>query len=130
MSGYSVLGVIDRGYRGSVEVQFFDAMYGFLDFLPQLDRVMIALRGAAVTLAVDEDTYRPVVDFGPVRVDTLPDYRAAVRQLIAEKVAVVADEPDLRALGFGPQDLVPGVRCLDTNELTASWAEFDGVWFV
>ncbi|MER5541040.1 hypothetical protein ACWD4N_00250 [Streptomyces sp. NPDC002586] len=129
-SGYSVLGVIDRAYRGAVETQFFDAMYGFLDFLPQLESVSIALRGAAVTLAVDEDSYRPAVAFGPVRVKTLPDYRNTVRQLLAEGVPILVDEPDLRALGFEAKDLVPGVECLDTNELACRWDEFDGVWFV
>ncbi|MDJ0346543.1 hypothetical protein QMK19_33125 [Streptomyces sp. H10-C2] len=130
MSGYRVLGVIDRAYRGSVEVQFFDALYGILDFRAQLGGVALALRGAAVTLAVDEDAYLPVVEFGPLRLETLPDYRNSVRQLVAEGVPVMVDEPDLRALGFGPLDLVPGVDCLDTNELAARWSEYDGVWFV
>lgn len=130
MSDYRVLGVIDRAYRGAVEVQFFDALYGILDFRAQLGSVALALRGAAVTLAVDEDVYQPVVEFGPVRIDTLPDYRANVRQLIREEVPVMVDEPDLRAFGFGPEDLVPGVQCLDTNELAARWPEYDGVWFV
>ncbi|GGO79955.1 hypothetical protein [Wenjunlia tyrosinilytica] len=130
MSEYRVLGVIDRAYRGAVEVQFFDALYGILDFRAQLGAVALALRGAAVTLAVDEDIYQPVVEFGPVRMDTLPDYRTSVRQLITEGVPVMVDEPDLRALGFGPDDVVPGVEVLDTNELAARWPEYDGVWFV
>ncbi|MFF2651047.1 hypothetical protein [Streptomyces sp. NPDC058045] len=130
MAGYRVLGVIDRAYRGSVEAQFFDALYGILDFNAQLDGVALALRGAAVTVAVNEDVYQPALDFGPVRVDTLPDYRNSVRQLIAEGIPVMVDEPDLRALGFGPEDVVPGVECLDTNELAARWPEYDGVWFV
>lgn len=130
MSGYRVLGVIDRAYRGAVEVQFFDALYGILDFRGQLGGIALMLRGAAVTLAVDERTYQPVVEFGPVRVDTLPDYRRNLRQLVAEGVPVMVDEPDLRALGLGPEDLVPGVECLDTNELAARWPDYDGVWFV
>ncbi|MEU3465607.1 hypothetical protein ABZ721_37430 [Streptomyces sp. NPDC006733] len=130
MSDYRVLGVIDRAYRGSVEVQFFDALYGILDFRAQLGGVALALRGAAVTLAVDELSYTPTVDLGPVNVGTLPDYRNQVRRLIAEGVPVMVDEPDLRALGFEPGDVVPGVEVLNTNELAARWPEYDGVWFV
>ncbi|MFT2015050.1 hypothetical protein ACMA1D_04255 [Streptomyces sp. 796.1] len=130
MSDYRVLGVIDRGYRGAVEVQFFDALYGILDFRQQLGGVALALRGAAVTVAIDEADYKPVVEFGPVRIDTLPDYRSSVRQLIAEGVPVMVDEPDLKALGFTADDLIAGVQCLDTNELAARWDEYDGVWFV
>ncbi|MBP0455071.1 hypothetical protein J5Y04_36970 [Kitasatospora sp. RG8] len=130
MSDYRVLGVIDRAYRGAVEVQFFDALYGILDFREQLGAVALALRGAAVTLAVDETEYQPVLELGAVRMDTLPDYRRSVRALVAEGVPVMVDEPDLRRLGFTPEDLVPGVACLDTNRLAATWDEYDGVWFV
>jgi len=127
---YRVLGILDRAYRGTVEAQFFDALYGVLDFRTQLGGVDLALRGAAVTLAVDEHAYRPVLDLGPLHLDGLPDYRNSLRELVKEGVGVYADEPDLRALGFGPDDLVPGVSCVDTNRLAASWSDYDGVWFV
>ncbi|MCT2589604.1 hypothetical protein LHJ74_06645 [Streptomyces sp. N2-109] len=130
MSGYRVLGVVDRAYRGAVEVQFFDTLYGILDFQQQFPGMELALRGAAVTLAVDESDYQPVVTFGTVRLDTLPDYRNSVRQLVADGVPVMADERDLAVFGLGPDDLVPGVRCVDTNELAQRWPEFDGVWFL
>lgn len=130
MSSYRVLGVIDRAYRGAIEVQFFDALYGILDFRGQLGGVELALRGAAVTLAVDEHDYQPVLDLGSLHLETLPDYRPSVRALVAEGVPVMVDEPDLLRLGFAPEDVVPGVRCLNTNELAARWQEFDGVWFV
>lgn len=127
---YRVLGILDRAYRGAVEAQFFDALYGVLDFRTQLGGVDLALRGGAVTLAVDEHVYRPVVDLGPLHLDGLPDYRASVRELIAEGVGVYADERDLAALGFGPADLVPGVSCVDTSAMAAKWTDYDGVWFV
>lgn len=127
---YRVLGILDRAYRGAVEAQFFDALYGVLDFRTQLGGVELALRGGAVTLAVDEHAYRPVVNLGPLHLDGLPDYRASIRELVAEGIGVHADERDLAALGFGPADLIPGVSCVDTSAMAARWTDYDGVWFV
>jgi hypothetical protein len=127
---HSVLGIIDRAYRGAVEVQFFDAMYGALEFHEQLGRADLALRGLAVTLAVDEHSYVPALKLGTVLLDTLPDYRRSVRDLVAEQLTVYVDEPDLYRLGLTAQDLVPGVVCLDTNELAARWTEYEGIWFL
>lgn len=127
---YRVLGILDRAYRGAVEAQFFDALYGVLDFGTQLGGVDLALRGTAVTLAVDEHAYRPVLDFGPLHLDGLPDYRNSMRDLVEAGISVYADESDLQALGFGPADLLPGVSCVDTNRLAATWTDYDGVWFV
>jgi hypothetical protein len=127
---YRVLGIIDRAYRGAVESQFFDAMYGAIDLRDQFGRMDLALRGGAVTMAVAEDVYRPVVQLGDLRVDTLPDYRASAKALIAEGIRVFVDEPDLRALGFEPSQLIDGAICVDTNEMAATWSEYDGVWFV
>ena len=128
--GYRVLGILDRAYRGAVEAQFFDALYGVLDFRQQLGGVDLALRGGAVTLAVDEHDYRPVLDLGPLHLDGLPDYRTSLRALVAEGVGVYADERDLATLGFSSADVVPGVSCVDTNKLAARWTDYDGVWFV
>lgn len=127
---YAVLGIIDRAFRGAVEVQFFDAVYGVLDFRTQLGRVDLALRGLAVTMAVEERTYEPALQLGASRFTTLPDYRTGVRTLVSEGIQVFVDEPDLRRLGFGVDDLVPGVRCVDTNDLAARWTDYEAVWFV
>jgi len=127
---YAVLGIIDRAFRGAVEVQFFDAVYGVLDFRTQLGRVDLALRGLAVTLAVQESAYEPTLHLGATPFTTLPDYRAGVRALVAEGIEVFVDEPDLRRLGFDATCLVPGVRCVDTNDLAAQWSEYEAVWFV
>ncbi|MGP3947301.1 hypothetical protein [Streptomyces sp. 7N604] len=127
---YRLLGVVDRAYRGAVEAQFFDVLYGLLDFRKQFGHADLVLRGQAVTLAVDEDGYRPELELGSLRMDTLPDYRRTVREVVAEGVAVLVDEADLRALGFRPGRLISGVTCLDTTELAARWPEYDGVWFV
>jgi len=127
---HRVLGILDRGYRGAVESQFFDPLYGFLDMREQLGAVDIVLRGLAVTMAVAEDAYTPSLDLGPVRLTTLPDYRRVIADMVAEGMDVTADEPDLRALGFTAADLLPGVSCMDTNGIARKWTDYDRVWFV
>ncbi|WP_216206394.1 hypothetical protein [Amycolatopsis aidingensis] len=127
---HRVLGIIDRTYRGAVESQFFDPLYGFLDMREQLGAVDIVLRGLAVTLAVQEQEYSTELDLGAVRLDTLPDYRGVVRDLVGAGMTVTADEPDLRGLGFTGADLLPGVACADTNQLARTWPRYDKVWFV
>jgi hypothetical protein len=128
--GPPVLCVLDRAYRGAVEAQFFHALYGLLDLHDQFERVDVALRGAAVTMAVEEDLYRPSVRLGTMVLDTLPDYRGSVRELIAEDFTVYVDRAAVTALGFTPEQLVPGTVCLDSAELALRWPEYDQVWFV
>ncbi|MET8572136.1 hypothetical protein [Streptomyces sp. NPDC004783] len=128
--GPPVLCVLDRAYRGAVEAQFFHALYGLLDLHGQFERVDVALRGSAVTLAVEEDVYRPSVRLGTMTLDTLPDYRGSVRDLIAEDCTVFVDRDAVTALGFGPERLVAGTVCLNQAELALRWPEYDQVWFV
>jgi hypothetical protein len=128
--GPPVLCVLDRAYRGAVEAQFFHALYGLLDLHDQFERVDVALRGAAVTMAVEEDVYRPSVRLGTMVLDTLPDYRGSVRDLIAEGFTVYVERGAVTALGFTPDQLLPGTVCLDQAELALRWPEYDQVWFV
>jgi len=129
-SGPPVLCVLDRAYRGAVEAQFFHALYGLLDLHGQFQRVDVALRGAAVTLAVEEDVYRPAVRLGTMTLDTLPDYRGSVRDLVAEDFTVFVDREAATALGFDPERLVAGTVLLDSAELALRWPEYEQVWFV
>ncbi|MDG9705860.1 hypothetical protein [Streptomyces sp. DH37] len=128
--GPSVLCVLDRGYRGAVEAQFFHALYGLLDLHGQFARMDVALRGAAVTMAVEEDAYRPSVRLGTMVLDTLPDYRGSVRDLVAEGFGVFVDEAAVTALGFSADQLVAGTTCLGPAELAVRWPRYDQVWFV
>jgi len=127
---FAVLGIMDRPFRGAIEVQFFDVLYGVLDLSAQFSRADVALRGLAVTLAVRDGGYELALKIGASTLTTLPDYRAAVSSLVAEGIQVFVDEPDLKRLGFGAGDLVPGVQCLDTNDLAARWGDYEAVWFV
>lgn len=125
-----VLGIMDRGYRGAVETQFFDALYGVLDLAPRIGEFTIALRGAAVTVAVAETTYRPELRLGELTMTTLPDYRRSVAELIADGVPILVDDRDLAALGFTESHLVPGASAVDADELAAAWPTYDEVWFL
>ncbi|MFF5897966.1 hypothetical protein ACFY8O_18805 [Streptomyces argenteolus] len=125
-----VLCVIDRAYRGAVEVQFFHPLYGLLDLHGQFEQVDLALRGATVTMAVDEHAYVPSVRLGSTTLDTLPDYRGSVRDLVDAGFEVFVDDSALAALGFGPQDLLPGTVALGPAELAARWPAYDHVWFI
>ncbi|MFD9426092.1 MULTISPECIES: hypothetical protein [unclassified Streptomyces] len=125
-----VLCVLDRAYRGAVEVQFFHPLYGLLDLHDQFEQVDLALRGATVTMAVEENDYVPTVRIGSTVLDTLPDYRGAVRDLLAEGFSVFVDASALAGLGVTPEQLVPGVTTLAPAELAVRWPEYDQVWFV
>ncbi|GAA2947536.1 MULTISPECIES: hypothetical protein [Streptomycetaceae] len=125
-----VLCVIDRAYRGAVEVQFFHPLYGLLDLHGQFEHVHLALRGATVTMAVEENAYVPSVQLGSTTLDTLPDYRGSVRDLVDAGFEVFVDGAALAELGFGPQDLVPGTTCLSPAELAVRWPTYDHVWFI
>ncbi|MBT2380622.1 hypothetical protein AMK21_14310 [Streptomyces sp. CB00316] len=125
-----VLCVIDRAYRGAVEVQFFHPLYGLLDLHGQFAKVDLALRGATVTMAVEEDVYVPSVQLGSTLVDTLPDYRGSVRDLVAAGFEVFVEEDALASLGFTPDRLVAGVTPVGASELAARWPAYDQVWFV
>ncbi|MER6022995.1 hypothetical protein [Streptomyces anulatus] len=125
-----VLCVIDRAYRGAVEVQFFHPLYGLLDLHGQFAKVDLALRGATVTMAVEEDSYVPSVQLGSTLLETLPDYRGSVRDLVAAGFEVFVDEDALAELGFAPDRLVAGVTCVAASELARRWPTYDQVWFV
>lgn len=127
---HRVLGVLDRAYRGAIEAQYFDALFGFLSLRRQLGSVDVVLRGYAVTLAVCEVEYTTDLDLGGVRLTTLPDYRGVIRDMVREGIGVFVDEPDLRGVGFAPRDLVADVVCTDTNALAKDWHDYDKVWFV
>ena len=128
--GFTALAVLDRAYRGAVEGQYFDALYGVQEFHALLGRIDLALRGLAVTLAAPEGGYRPALDIGQSTFDTLPDYRGSVQRMAEEGIVVMADEGDLVRLGFDPAKVVPGVQVVDTTELATRWPDYDGVWFL
>lgn len=123
------LTIVEGSYRGAVEVQFIDVLYGILSLHDQMGGVDLVLRGDSVTTALAGGT-----GFG-VRLgsgDQMPltDPRQTVRAILARGVAVYVDEPSLRRLGLDGTDLLPGVSCVDTSDLAVRWPEYDGVWYL
>ncbi|MFC0599939.1 hypothetical protein [Streptomyces palmae] len=124
------LAVIDRGYRGTLEAQFFDALYGVLAFRGQLGTIDLVLRGTAVTAAVTAESAPPRLKLAGLPEITAPDPRASVATLVEEGVAVYVDRHGLTALGLDEDRLLPGVRCVDSTRLALSWDTYQHVWFL
>ncbi|MEK8104415.1 hypothetical protein NKG94_03190 [Micromonospora sp. M12] len=72
------LAIVDRGYRGSLEAQFFDALYGVRMFASQLGGIDLLLRGTSVTAALQPTGDIPRVALGSEPVALSTDPRAAV----------------------------------------------------
>jgi hypothetical protein len=128
MSAGSLLLVIERGYRGAVEVQFSDLLYVALGLDSQFGGVDLVLRGSAVGYAVDAGPPPPVCAGGH-RID-VPDPRRALRELLASGRRVWVDATDLARAGFGRDRLIDAVVVADTTKLTTEWPNYQGVWFL
>jgi hypothetical protein len=123
------LAIIDRGYRGGVEVQFCDLPYLVRGLHGQLGGVDLVLRGSAVTFAV-AGASAPGVLAGRRSAPVLPDQRRSLAALLCAGSSVFVDEPDLAVLGLGQDRLLEGVSCLDTSRLAEAWPNYQGVWFL
>ncbi|MGW4139500.1 DsrE family protein [Streptomyces mirabilis] len=122
--------IVDRGYRGSAEAQFFDALYGVQMLGDQLGGMDVVLRGTTVTAALADAGPRPELRVGPTVLDSLPDPRRSVRALVDKGAAVFVDQPGLAAFGLDDAALLPGITRLDTAQLAHRWGDYDGVWFL
>ncbi|MFE2185643.1 hypothetical protein ACFXB5_34825, partial [Streptomyces sp. NPDC059455] len=62
--------------------------------------------------------------------DTLPDPRRLLRQLLDDGATVFVEEADLSALGARARErLLPGVRRVAGAELVSRWSDYARVWF-
>ncbi|MEU1455729.1 hypothetical protein [Streptomyces avermitilis] len=122
--------IIDRGYRGSAEAQFFDALYGVEMLGDQLGGMDVVLRGTSVTAALAGAAPPPALQLGPTVLNTLADPRRSVGALVDKGAAVYVDEPGLAAFGLDRAPLLPGVTRLDTARLATRWGDYAGVWFL
>ncbi|OEV21087.1 hypothetical protein AN219_27310 [Streptomyces nanshensis] len=123
--------IVERAYRGSVETQFADVLYFIRELNRQTGGLHLALRGLTATYALEAPSYEPTVRLGSRRLDTLPDPRASIREMLDDDAVVWVEEPDLARLGPTARTrLLDGVRCAAQGELTLRWAEFPRVWFM
>ncbi|MGW5642058.1 hypothetical protein ACWEV3_07450 [Saccharopolyspora sp. NPDC003752] len=129
MASRSTLMIIERAYRGSVESQFADVLYFVRELHRQSGGVDIELRGPAAGFAVDTE-FEPAIRIAGRVLDSLPDPRHSLRQLLDDGVGVRVEEPDLAALGPSARDrLVPGVHVVPANEPASRWPDYERVWF-
>jgi hypothetical protein len=124
------LAIVDRGYRGSIEAQFFDALYGVRMFAAQLGGIDLLLRGTSVTAALRPAGDVPRVTLGSEPVALSADPRAAISGLTENGTAVYVDAGSLADLGLGPEAVLPGCAVLDTTELAVRWPGYEQVWFL
>ena len=125
----TLLVVVERAHRGAVETQYADVFYVVREFLRKVGRLDVALRGSAVTAALDAPPPAPL-RIGPTVLPGLPDAPASVRQLLKDGAGILVDRADLGALGIDEARLVPGVACVDTGAGALHWPDYDAVWFV
>ena len=124
------LAIVERAYRGALEVQFADTLYCAALFHAQLGGLDLLLRGAAVTYALPAPP-PPVLTIGRRRVDTLTDPRPGLTGLLEAGVRVWVEERDLRAHGFSAdRPLLPGVRTVAPGELATRWPDYSTVFFL
>lgn len=126
----SLLLIVERAYRGSVETQFADVLYSVRELHRQSGGLDLALRGLAASYAVTAE-FEPAIRIGGHHLDTLPDPRRSVRRLLDDGVGIWVEEPDLDALGTSARDrLLPGVRHLPAHGLASRWPSYQRVWFL
>jgi hypothetical protein len=123
-----VLAIVERGYRGALEKQFFDELYLATELHRQLGGLDVLLRGPAVTYALDAPP-PPALRIGDRTVDTLTDPREGLRSLLDAGVGVWVEEPALAALG-SPRPPLDGVRLARQGEVAARWGEYRMVFFL
>ncbi|KJS54223.1 hypothetical protein [Streptomyces rubellomurinus] len=126
------LGIMERGYRGAVEKQFFDAFYLAAELHRHPGGLDLLLRGQAATHAVRARP-TPSLRLGDTELDTVTDSRVNLRNLIEAGVRVWVEESALAAFGFAaPLDdvLMDGIRVAADGELALRWPEYRAVYFL
>ncbi|MGW3957055.1 hypothetical protein ACWEKM_40610 [Streptomyces sp. NPDC004752] len=123
-----VLAIVERGYRGTLEKQFFDELYLATELHRQLGGLDILLRGTAVGYALAAHP-PPALRVGNRTVATLSDPRGGLRVLLDAGVGVWAEESGLTALG-SPRPVLAGIRLAGKDEMAARWGEYRMVFFL
>jgi hypothetical protein len=129
----TVLAVIERAYRGAVEVQYADLLYLCRGLRSQLGGLDLVLRGSAVTYALAAgpgDALRLSRADMAGATGHLPDPRAAITELIAAGSQVWADQADLAQIGATAGQVKAGVLVEDTDRLSLHWHEYREVWYL
>ncbi|NGO12377.1 hypothetical protein G5C60_33430 [Streptomyces sp. HC44] len=122
------LAIVERAYRGAVEVAYFDALFLGIEIHRQLGLDLL-LRGEAVTYAVDAPPPEPLL-VGKRLLDTLDAPRADLLRLRDLGVGIRVESEDLAALGLSADRLIDGAECVAAGEFTACWPDYDRIFFL
>ncbi|TVL88961.1 hypothetical protein [Streptomyces sp. SAJ15] len=122
------LAIVERAYRGALEVSYFDALFLAIEIHRQLG-LDVLLRGEAVGYALRADPPPPLT-VGTTVVEAYDAPREDLLRLRDLGVGIWVEEPDLRAMGLGPERLAEGVRCVAAGEFAARWPSYDRVFFL
>ena len=123
-----VLAIVERGYRGALEKQFFDELYLATELHRQLGGLDILLRGSAVSYALAADP-PPALRVGNRSIATLSDPRSGLRLLLDAGVGIWVEQPALTALR-SPRPVLEGIRLAAEDEMAARWGEYRMVFFL
>lgn len=122
------LAIVERAYRGAVEVAYFDALFLGIEIHRQLG-LDVLLRGEAVTYAL-EAAPAPPVRIGGHLLETLGAPRDDLLRLREAGVGIWVEEDGLAGLGIGRDRLIDGARCAAPGELAARWPDYDRIFYL
>lgn len=132
MSNAQNLVIVERAYRGAVEVGYFDVLYQLLELHRQLDGVDLLLRDHASTYGLAGEPFAPesvtrLWSGGEIAPNSP---RCEVRRLIELGVRVLVHRDDLTEFAVPPARLVPGVRIVDDAELYDRWPSYAQILYM
>ncbi|MFC9897586.1 hypothetical protein ACFVMC_28170 [Nocardia sp. NPDC127579] len=132
MSNARNLVIVERAYRGAIEVGYFDVLYQLLELHRQLAGVDLLLRDHAATYALDTAEFGPESLTGlfggaPIAVN---DPRSEVRRLLETGVRVLVCHDDIVGLRLRPERLRAGVRIVDDAELYGRWPDYSQILYM
>lgn len=122
------LAIVERAYRGALEVAYFDALYLGIEIHRQLG-LDVLLRGEAASYAVPAEPLPPL-RVGKRLVDTLNAPRDDLVRLRDAGAGIWVEAADLDALGLRRDRLIEGVRCAEVGESALRWPEYDRIFFL
>lgn len=124
----TTLAIIERAHRGAVEQQYAHVLW-LAHGLHRQSPMTVLLRGLAAGYALAADPAPPPL-LGGVLWGHAPDYRAAMGRLHADGATVLVCGDCLDRLGRRGDPLLPGITVVSADEIAATAAECDRIWYL
>ena len=126
----SSLAIVESGYRGALETQYFDALYSAVELHRQFGGLEILLRGSAASYAIDAEPV-PAPLIGTMVVETMNDPRRGIRRLLGAGVRIWVEEAGLEACGLDRTGrLISGIERVPPGTLARRWPRYRSVFFL